>query len=64
MTNHQLQIIGHNDKHNATLHYNITGLHPLTNYTFILYIIDYFNNTKDKEQIIFSEFILLYNNQQ
>ena len=61
MTNHHLQNVGHKNKHEATIHYEITGLHPLTNFTFTVYIIDSLNNTKDKDQIIFSEFTPLYN---
>ena len=55
VTTHHLQIIGHNNKHEATTHYKITGLHSLTNFTFTAYIADYLNKTKDQDQIIFSE---------
>ena len=61
VTTHHIQIIGHNNKHNVTVHYDITGLHPLTNFTFIVYINDTLNNTKDEDQTIFSEFTLLDN---
>ena len=36
--------------------YNITDLDPLNNYTFTVYIKDTFNNTKDQDRILFSEF--------
>ena len=61
MTTHHPQIIEHNNKHNVTVHYDITGLHPLTNFTFIVYINDTLNNTKDQDQTTFSEFTLLDN---
>ena len=61
VTTHHLQHIGHNNKYNVTVHYNITGLHPLTNFTFTVFIKNYLNITKDKDQIIFSEFTLPYN---
>lgn len=58
VTTHHLQNIENTNEHNETIHYSITGLHPLTNFTFSIYITDYFNNIKDKDQIIFSEFTL------
>ena len=61
VTTHHIQIIRHNNKYNKTVHYNITGLHPLTNFTFIVYINDSLNNTKDQDQTTFSEFILSFN---
>ena len=61
MTTHYLQIIENTKQHETSVHFNITGLHPLTNFTFTANITDYLNNSKDQTQIIFSEFTLLYN---
>ena len=55
MTTHYLQIIENTKQHETSIHFNITGLHPLTNFTFTTNIKDYFNNTKAQDQIIFSE---------
>ena len=61
MTIYHHQNIKKTNKHKETVHYNVTGLPPLTNYTFIVYINDSLNNTKDQDQITFSEFTLLDN---
>ena len=61
VTTYHLQNIGNTNKHEETIHYEINALHPLTNFTFTAYITDSLNNTKDKYQIIFSEFTPLYN---
>ena len=61
VTNYPLQNIGITNKHEATFHYKIAGLEPMTKFTFTVNITDTLNNTKDQDQINFSEFTLLYN---
>ena len=55
VTRYHLQNFGKTNKNKATTYYKITGLHPLTNFTFTANITDYLNNTKDQDQVIFSE---------
>ena len=55
VTTYHLQKIENTNKHEATFHYKITGLEPTTNFIFTVNIIDSLNNTKNQEQIIFSE---------
>ena len=42
----------------TAVHYNIFGLHPYLNYTFTVYIMDLYNNTKDEDHVIFCELLL------
>ena len=58
VTIHHLQYIGNTNKNEATFYYKITGLEPMTNFTFTVNITDSLNNTKNQDQIIFSEFTL------
>ena len=44
----------------TTIYYTITGLHPSLNYTFFVYIMDLFNNTKDQDYITFCKLIVMY----
>ena len=45
----------------TTIPYNITGLHPFLNFTFTAYIMDIYNNTKNKDSIIFCKLIVMHN---
>ena len=56
MTTYHLQYIGNTtDNDDVIICYNITGLDPFNNYTFSVYIADFFSNTKDQDYIMFSE---------
>ena len=44
----------------TTITYTITGLHPSLSYTFSVYIMDLFNNTKDQDYITFGKLIVMY----
>ena len=56
-TYHHVYIKNVTDVNETTIYYNITGQHPSLNYTFTVYIMDLFNNTKNEDHVIFCELL-------
>ena len=45
------------DKQSVTVNYTVSNISPQLNYIFIVDILDYLNNTKAKNESLFSEYI-------
>ena len=58
-TYHPVYIKNVTDVNETTLYYNTTGLHPSINYIFTAYIMDFLNNTKNEDHIMFCKLIIL-----
>ena len=55
ITNDNVNIQNVTDVNKTTIYYNMTALHPSFSYTFIIQIMDLFNNTKNENSVLFCE---------
>ena len=57
---HSVYIQNVTDVNETTVYYNITGLHPFLNYSFIAYIMDIFNNIKNQNYATLCKLIICW----
>ena len=55
ITNDNVNIQNVTGVNKTTIYYNMTALHPSLSYTFIIQIMDLFNNTKNENSVLFCE---------